>query len=100
MSGAARARRRSASGDSVPIAPFCEPWSRRWRVSLRVSTSVMRDDAVAREVGVERLLRRASSTAIGLASRTTKPATRGHAVDRFGVLGVDADVADLAAPSS
>ena len=41
MSGASRARRTSTSGASVPMAPFCDPRSRRWRVSLRVSTSVI-----------------------------------------------------------
>ncbi len=76
MSGASRARRTSASGDSVPMAPFCEPLSRRCRVSRRVSTSVMptmpwraryaSSDSSARQLEV-----------MGLASRTTKPATRG-----------------------
>src|SRR5690606_17472772 len=41
MLGALRARSTSTSGDSRPMAPFCAPWSRRWRVSFRVSTSAM-----------------------------------------------------------
>ena len=76
MSGAARAARSSASGDVVPMAPFCDPWSRRCRVSLRVSTSVIpTTPCCARYASSDCSLRQFDGA--GLASRTTKPATRG-----------------------
>ena len=94
MSGASRARAEELLGRRRS----------RWRRSASLVAQVARelarvdvgdaDDAVAREVGVERLLR-APVRRDGLASRTTKPATRGRVVHRLGVLGVDADVAHL-----
>ncbi len=41
IDGASRAFRTRTSGAAVPMAPFCEPWSRKWRVKARVSMPVM-----------------------------------------------------------
>ena len=58
MSGASRARAEQRLGRARSRwRRSASPWSRRWRVSLRVSTSRDADDAVPREVRVERLLR-------------------------------------------
>ena len=95
MSGAcARAREAAPRATSVPMAAFCEPWSRRCRVSLRVSTSVMptmpwraryaSSDSSRAPVRGDRA--RVADDEAGDARRV---------VDRLGVLGVDADVADL-----
>jgi hypothetical protein len=76
MSGAERARPTRSSGEVVPIAPFCEPWSRRWRVSRRVSTSAMPTTPWrARYASSDYWARQLEG--MGVASRTTKPATRG-----------------------
>ena len=94
MLGAARARSTSVSGASVPIAPFCEPLSRRCRVSLRVSISEMPIDAVPREVRVERLLRAVVRDDRALFANHEARDLR-LVVDALRILIVDAGVADL-----
>ena len=73
--------------------PFCAPFSRRIRVSLRVSMSAIADRAARAQV-----LRRASPSARQFEcrrgrSRTIEPG--GVDARRFHVLGVDAGVADV-----
>ena len=61
----------------------------------RVSTPLIADDAVPREVLRRDSARSASSTAAGLGARTMNPATLRRAVDALRILGVDAGVADV-----
>ena len=76
MSGASRARRRSASGAVGADGGVLRALVAQVPRELAGVDVGDPDDAVAREVRVERLLAR-QLEATGLASRTTKPATRG-----------------------
>ena len=95
MSGASRARSTSASGGSVPMAPFCAPLSRRWRVSGACRRRRCATMPCSREVRVERLARERQfeTTRARVAHDEARDVRR--AVDALGVLGVDAGVADL-----
>ena len=74
------------------MQPFCAPFSRRMRVSLRVSMSAMPTMPFAREVGARSL---------GRAEVRHQPRqiadheAGGEGPARLDVLGIDADVADV-----